>query len=86
MSNDYRHWLASVSDGYLLRCAEGEGDRARLAIDGYASAETAVYFAREAARYANEIIRRRLETQDDHTRSCAHYTDGTADCSCGLWS
>lgn len=36
---------------HLRRCAEGEGGRARLAIEGYANADTAGYFAREAARY-----------------------------------
>ena len=37
---------------WLRTCAENEGGRARLAIDGYGNTHTAYYFAREAARYA----------------------------------
>lgn len=36
---------------YLRRCAEGEGGRARLAMEGYADAETAAYFARQAGHF-----------------------------------
>lgn len=42
---------------YLQRCAEGEGGRACLAVQGYADSATAYYFAREAAHYARLILR-----------------------------
>lgn len=41
---------------YLRRCAENEGGRARLCIEGYGSADTAYYFARSAARYARLLL------------------------------
>lgn len=37
---------------YYRLCAEHEAGRALLAIAGYASADTAAYFARSAMRYA----------------------------------
>lgn len=41
---------------YLKRCAEGEGGRARLCMEGYGDPATAAYFAREAARYATLLL------------------------------
>lgn len=41
---------------YLTACAEGEGGRARLCMDGREKPDTAYYFAREAARYAAELL------------------------------
>lgn len=61
---------------YLLRCAEGEGGRAILAIQGYANAHTAAYFAREAAHYARlyldaiEATRPRREYPQCHRCGC----------------
>jgi RecJ-like exonuclease len=45
-----------VTEGYLLRCAEGEGGRAVLAVQGYGNANTAAYFAREAAHYGRLLL------------------------------
>ncbi len=45
-----------VTEGYLQRCAEGEGGRAALAMQGYGNAHTAAYFAREAAHYARLLL------------------------------
>lgn len=41
---------------YLRNCAENEGGRAILAIQGYANSDTAAYFAREAAHYARLML------------------------------
>jgi pimeloyl-ACP methyl ester carboxylesterase len=37
-------------------CAENEGGRSILAINGYGNANTAAYFAREAAHYARLVL------------------------------
>lgn len=47
-----QQWLRAQPIEWLQTCAREEGGRAILAINGYASSETAMYFAREAARYA----------------------------------
>jgi hypothetical protein len=51
---------------HLRRCAEGEGGRAVLAVQGYANAATAAYFATEAIHYAREYVEAiaALDTED----------------------
>jgi hypothetical protein len=43
-------------DLVLQMSAAGEGGRARLCMEGYANADTAYYFAREAAHYAGLLL------------------------------
>jgi hypothetical protein len=50
---------------YYTRCAEGEGGRARLAIEGYGHADTAAYFAREAAHYAGVLLTWEAEGEEE---------------------
>lgn len=44
------------SPEYLRLCAVNEAGRAKLAIDGYASPDTAAYFAREAWHSAGLLL------------------------------
>jgi hypothetical protein len=50
-------YSADACDRHLRACAEGEGGRAALAVQGYANAHTAYYFAKEAAHYARLLLR-----------------------------
>ena len=54
--SDVKRWLLGQPVEWLKACAENEGGRAVLALQGYGSIETAGYFAREAARYAIALL------------------------------
>jgi hypothetical protein len=53
-----RMWLRLQPSDWLLACAENEGGRAALCMQGYANEETAFYFAEQAGRYANAWMER----------------------------
>jgi hypothetical protein len=55
-----QQWLEAQPTEWLKACAENEGGRARLGIEGYSGVGTVYYFAREAARYAAALLDRKV--------------------------